>query len=86
MTNHIHLIAVPKTEDGLRRAIGEAHRRYTRHIYFQKGWKGHLWQRRFCDRSGKVDVPDSQKEETRSKDKVIKYGVPRIVQYSKYTI
>jgi hypothetical protein len=25
MTNHIHLIAVPKTEDGRRRAIGEAH-------------------------------------------------------------
>jgi len=29
MPNHAHLIAVPKAEDGLRRAIGEAHRRYT---------------------------------------------------------
>ena len=47
MTNHIHLIAVPESEDGLRRAIGEAHRRYTRYINFQKGWKGHLWQGRF---------------------------------------
>ena len=47
MPNHVHLIAVPETEDGLRRAIGEAHRRYTRYINFQKGWKGHLWQGRF---------------------------------------
>ena len=48
MSNHVHLIVVPETEDGLRRAIGEAHRRYTRHINFQKGWKGHLWQGRFA--------------------------------------
>jgi putative transposase len=27
MPNHIHLIAVPTTEVGLRRAVGEAHRR-----------------------------------------------------------
>jgi len=47
MTNHVHLIAVPESEDGLRRAIGEAHRRYTRYINFDKGWKGHLWQGRF---------------------------------------
>ena len=47
MTNHVHLIAVPESEDGLRRAIGEAHRRYTRYINFRKGWKGHLWQGRF---------------------------------------
>ena len=38
---------VPRNEDGLRAAIGEAHRRYTRHINFQKGWRGHLWQERF---------------------------------------
>jgi len=48
MPNHVHLIAVPGTEDSLRRAIGEAHRRYTRYINFQKGWKGHLWQGRFA--------------------------------------
>lgn len=48
MANHIHLIAVPETEDGLRRAIGEAHRRYTRYINFRKNWKGHLWQGRFA--------------------------------------
>ena len=48
MPNHIHLIATPDSEDGLRRAIGEAHRRYTRYINFQKDWKGHLWQGRFA--------------------------------------
>lgn len=47
MSNHVHLIVVPETEDGLRRAIGEAHRRYTRYINFQKEWRGHLWQGRF---------------------------------------
>ncbi len=47
MPNHVPLVAVPKTDDGLRRAIGEAHRRYTRHINFREGWRGHLWQGRF---------------------------------------
>ena len=47
MPNHVHLIAVPESGDGLRKAIGEAHRRYTRHINFQKGWRGYLWQGRF---------------------------------------
>ena len=32
MTNHIHLVAIPEDEDGLSRAIGEAHRLYTRMI------------------------------------------------------
>src|SRR3990172_8805444 len=47
MPNHVHLIAVPKTEDGLRQAIGEAHRRYTRRINFREQWRGYLWQGRF---------------------------------------
>lgn len=48
MPNHVHLIAVPETEDALRRAIGEAHRRYTRHVNSREGWRGHLWQGRFA--------------------------------------
>jgi len=47
MPNHVHLIAVPSAGDGLRRAIGEAHRRYTRAVNFREGWRGHLWQGRF---------------------------------------
>ena len=48
MPNHVHLIAVPQTESGLARAIGEAHRRYTRKINFRESWRGHLWQGRFA--------------------------------------
>ena len=48
MPNHVHLIAVPETQEGLARAIGEAHRRYTRLINFREGWRGHLWQERFA--------------------------------------
>ena len=47
MPNHVHLILVPDHSDGLARAVGEAHRRYTRMIYFRKGWRGYLWQGRF---------------------------------------
>jgi len=47
MPNHIHLIAVPETEEGLRRAIGEAHRRYSVMINRRQRWTGHLWQGRF---------------------------------------
>ena len=48
MPNHVHMIVVPETEDGLARAIGEAHRRYTRRINFREKWRGHLWQERFA--------------------------------------
>lgn len=48
MPNHVHLIAVPGSAEGLCRAIGEAHRRYTCHVNFRENWKGHLWQGRFA--------------------------------------
>jgi len=48
MPNHVHLVAVPETEAGLRRGIGEAHRRYSRMINFRENWRGHLWQGRFA--------------------------------------
>jgi len=47
MPNHIHMIAVPETEEGLARAIGEAHKRYTRMINLREHWTGYLWQGRF---------------------------------------
>ena len=47
MPNHVHLILVPEHEDGLRAALGEAHRRYTRMVNFREGCRGHLWQERF---------------------------------------
>ncbi len=48
MDNHVHLILVPEAADGLRMALGEAHRRYTRAINFREGWRGHLFQSRFA--------------------------------------
>ncbi|MGF1611791.1 MAG: transposase [Kiloniellales bacterium] len=48
MPNHVHLIAVPGQADSLRRAIGEAHRRYTRRVNLREDWRGHLWQERFA--------------------------------------
>ena len=48
MPNHVHLIAVPHSADGLRRAIGEVHRRYTCMVNLREGWRGHLWQGRFA--------------------------------------
>jgi putative transposase len=48
MSNHVHLVVVPETEAGLARAIGEAHRRYTRAVNLREGWRGYLWQGRFA--------------------------------------
>lgn len=48
MTNHVHLVVVPPDEPtALARAIGEAHRRYTRLVNFREGVRGHLFQERF---------------------------------------
>src|SRR5713226_7457724 len=48
MPNHVHLILTPSDTDGLRAALGEAHRRYTRHVNLREGWRGYLWQGRFA--------------------------------------
>ncbi len=48
MPNHVHLILVPSDPDGLRAALGEAHRRYTRQVNLREGWRGYLWQGRFA--------------------------------------
>ena len=47
MTNHVHLIVQPSDSDSLARAIGEAHRRYTRMKNFSEGVRGYLFQGRF---------------------------------------
>ena len=48
MDNHVHLILVPASADGLRGALGEAHRRYSRRVNFREGWRGYLFQGRFA--------------------------------------
>jgi len=47
MPNHVHFVMVPAQEDGLRAAMADAHRRYTRAVNARQGWRGHLWQERF---------------------------------------
>ena len=47
MPNHVHFVMVPSHLDGLRSALADAHRRYTRRVNFREGWRGHLWQDRF---------------------------------------
>jgi putative transposase len=48
MPNHAHLILDPADADGLRAALGEAHRRYTRRVNFRENGRGYLWQGRFA--------------------------------------
>jgi putative transposase len=47
MDNHVHMIAIPNSQDSLARGIGEAHRKYTNLINIRENWKGYLWQGRF---------------------------------------
>jgi putative transposase len=47
MDNHIHLILIPETEDGLQKVLKPLHMRYAQYINKQHGWTGHLWQGRF---------------------------------------
>ncbi len=47
MPNHVHLILAPGTEDGLSRAVGETHRRYSGYINARLRVTGHLFQGRF---------------------------------------
>jgi putative transposase len=47
MTNHIHIIATPGTEDSLARTMGRTNLLYAQYINYMHGRGGHLWQNRF---------------------------------------
>ena len=47
MPNHIHMIAIPNTKQGLARLFGVAHHRYAMRVNALHNWRGHLWQERF---------------------------------------
>ncbi len=47
MTNHVHIVAIPRSADSLARAIGRANFLYTQYINRLLGRSGHLWQNRF---------------------------------------
>ena len=47
MPNHVHLILVPKDENGLRKAMASVHRAYAGQINARRKKTGHFWQGRF---------------------------------------
>ena len=47
MPNHVHLVVVPSSEQGLAVPLGRAHHRYALEINSRNDWTGHLWQERF---------------------------------------
>ena len=47
MTNHVHLLVVPRSEDALAVAIGRTNLRYTQYVNRLHRRSGHLWQNRF---------------------------------------
>jgi putative transposase len=47
MTNHVHWVVVPRAEESLARAFGEAHGRYASYANARRSRSGHFWQNRF---------------------------------------
>jgi putative transposase len=47
LDNHVHLVLVPKTQEGLAKAVAETNRRFTCKINARYDWRGYLWQGRF---------------------------------------
>lgn len=47
MTNHVHIIGVPRNETALAKAVGRTHYLYTQYVNRMHGRSGHLWQNRF---------------------------------------
>jgi putative transposase len=47
MTNHVHLVATPKEENSLAKALGRTHVAYAQYVNQLHGRSGHLWQSRF---------------------------------------
>ncbi len=47
MTNHIHLVLIPSTEDGLRKVLKPLHMRHAQRVNRLRGQQGHVWQGRY---------------------------------------
>ena len=48
MDNHVHLILVPASADGLRATVSSTHTRYAQRVNYGQGLSGHLFQGRFA--------------------------------------
>lgn len=47
MTNHVHLVAVPSTREGLQQMLKPLHMRYAQRLNRARGCNGHVWQGRY---------------------------------------
>jgi putative transposase len=47
MTNHIHLILIPSTEDGLQNVLKPLHMRHAQRLNRTRQQQGHIWQGRY---------------------------------------
>jgi len=47
MTNHVHVVMVPATEDALEQVFRPLHTRYAQRLNRRRGWTGHVWQGRY---------------------------------------
>ena len=47
MTTHVHIVATPRREESLAKAVGRTHLLYTQYINRLHRRSGHLWQNRF---------------------------------------
>lgn len=47
MTNHVHLVSLPRSPDAMALTLRTAHMRHSQLINSKFGWKGHLWQGRY---------------------------------------
>ena len=47
MTNHVHLVVVPRAENSLARALGRTQGEYARQVNDAQARSGHIWQSRY---------------------------------------
>jgi len=55
MTNHVHLIAMPRRPDSLAGALRRTHGQYAAYLNAREGSSGHVWQGRYY--SCPLDIP-----------------------------
>jgi len=47
LSNHVHVVAIPKAEDSMAKAFGRAHVGYARWLNVRRAETGHVWQNRY---------------------------------------
>ena len=47
MTNHVHIVGIPRKSDSMSRTIQTVHMRHTQAVNRERSWTGHLWHSRY---------------------------------------